>query len=78
MGVMFGWDSLAKFIMITGVLLVALGPIPFLAGRIPFLGRLPGDIAIERETFRFYVPLTTCILLSALLTLVAWLLGRRG
>lgn len=75
---MFGWDSLAKFIMVTGVLLVVVGAVLFLVGRISFLGRLPGDIVIERESFRFYFPLTTCILLSALLTLAFWLLGRRG
>jgi hypothetical protein len=40
---------------------------------IPLLGKLPGDIRIERENFRFYFPLTTCILLSLLLTGVMWL-----
>ena len=74
---MFGWDSLGKFFLIAGLLLVALGGLIFLVGKVPFLGRLPGDIVIERENFRFTFPLTTCVLLSALLTLAAWLLGRR-
>ena len=74
---MFGWDSLGKFFLIAGLLLVALGGLLFLAGKVPFLGRLPGDIVIERENFRFSLPLTTCLLLSAVLTLAAWLLGRR-
>ena len=74
---MFGWDSLGKFVLIAGLLLVALGGLMFLVGKVPFLGRLPGDIVIEREKFHFTFPLTTCILLSALLTLAAWLLGRR-
>ena len=74
---MFGWDSLGKFFLIAGLLLVALGGLMVLAGKVPFLGRLPGDIVVERENFRFTFPLATCILLSALLTLAAWLLGRR-
>lgn len=74
---MFGWDWVGKFLMIAGLLLLALGGLLFLAGKVPFLGRLPGDIVIERENFRFYFPLATCLLLSAILTLAAWLLGRR-
>ncbi len=74
---MSGWDVLGKFFVIAGLLLVALGGLMFLVGKVPFLGRLPGDIVIVRENFRFYFPLTTCLLLSALVTLVAWLLGRR-
>ena len=48
------------------------------ADRLPFkLGRLPGDIAIEGKNGSVYLPVTTCLLLSALLTLVGWLLNRR-
>ncbi len=74
---MFGWDSLGKFLVLTGILLVILGGLLLLVGRVPFLGRLPGDIVIERENFRFYFPLATCVLLSAMLTLLMWLVGRR-
>ena len=74
---MFGWDWLGKFLIIAGLLLLALGGLLFLVGKVPFLGRLPGDIVVEREHFRFYFPLATCLLLSAILTLAAWLLGRR-
>ena len=45
-----------------------------LAPSIPWLGRLPGDIRIERENFRFYFPLVTCLLLSLILSLVVWLI----
>lgn len=44
-----------------------------LATHIPWLGRLPGDIAVERPNFRFYFPVVTCILLSLLLTGILWL-----
>jgi len=64
-------------LMIAGGALLLLGALFTLgAGRIPWLGRLPGDIAIERENFRFYFPLGTSILLSLLLSLVAWLFRR--
>lgn len=62
-----GWVLLALGLFIAGIGLVWL-----LAGSIPWLGRLPGDIRIERENFRFYFPLATCLLLSLLLSLVIW------
>ncbi|WP_279384257.1 DUF2905 domain-containing protein [Geotalea toluenoxydans] len=46
------------------------------AGKIPWLGRLPGDIYIKRENFSFYFPLATSILVSLLLSLILWLFRR--
>ena len=68
--------DLGRMLMIAGGVLLALGALFTVGGRIPWLGRLPGDIAIERESFRFYFPLGTSILLSILLSLVAWLFRR--
>ncbi|GAB4176119.1 MAG: DUF2905 domain-containing protein [Geothermobacteraceae bacterium] len=65
-----------KLFMIAGGLLVAAGLLLLLADKIPGLGRLPGDIRIERENFSFYFPLGTCLLLSLLLSLVFWLFRR--
>ena len=48
-----------------------------LVGRVPWLGRLPGDIHIERGNFSFYVPLATSLLLSVVLTLLLYIVGRR-
>ena len=63
-----------------GALLALVGAALILAERFPGLriGRLPGDVAIERERWRFYFPLGTSILLSVVLTLLFWLFGRRG
>jgi hypothetical protein len=72
-----GMDSLARVLIVFGVVLALLGGLLLLAGKIPFLGRLPGDIIIRRENWRFYFPLTTSILLSILLTLLFSLFGRR-
>jgi uncharacterized membrane protein HdeD (DUF308 family) len=62
-----GW----KWLIAAGVLLILAGLIWYLAGdKLSFLGKLPGDIRIERENFRFYFPITTMILLSILLNLI--------
>lgn len=67
--------TLRKLVILLGILLVVGGLAwPWLA-RLG-LGHLPGDIAIKRDNFSFYFPLTTCILLSLLLSLVVWLLKR--
>ena len=60
-------------LIIIGVLIAVIGLVWLFAPSIPWLGKLPGDIVIERENFRFYLPITTCILLSLLLTGIIWL-----
>jgi hypothetical protein len=62
---------------VLGLVLTALGGLLLLGSRLPGLGRLPGDIIIQKENFTLYIPITTSILLSVLLSLVLWLLGRR-
>jgi hypothetical protein len=66
---------MARFLIIFGLSLFVLGFLwPYL-GRLG-LGRLPGDIVIERENFTFYFPLMTCLLISLVLSVVLWLLNR--
>jgi hypothetical protein len=64
----FGWALVALGLVIAGF-----GLVWILAPSIPWLGRLPGDIRIERENFRFYFPLASCLLLSLVLSLVLWI-----
>ncbi len=68
--------AFGKALVLLGVLIVAIGIILMLGARIPWLGRLPGDIYIKRDSFTFYFPLTTCLLLSLILTLVLYLFRR--
>jgi len=68
--------DLAKMLILLGLSLAVLGVLLLVAGKIPFVGRLPGDIVVERPGFRFYFPLGTSILLSVLLTLVFWILSK--
>jgi hypothetical protein len=70
-----GLATLARWLIILGVVLVVLGLLwPWLTKL--GLGRLPGDIVIERENFRVYIPITTSLLISIVLSLVLWLLNR--
>jgi len=71
-----GLESIARFLLILGGLLILVGLVVFLAGKLG-LGRLPGDIILERENFVFYFPLTTAIIISIILTLLLNLLLRR-
>jgi hypothetical protein len=70
--------SFAKVVVLAGLLLAALGALLWLGHVLPWLrlGRLPGDLRIEREGFALYFPITTMILLSLLATVVLWLLRR--
>jgi hypothetical protein len=69
-------SHLARFLIIAGVVLVVAGVALLLAAKIPWLGKLPGDIVIKRENFTFYFPLATCIILSVILSLILWLFRR--
>ena len=60
-------------LVIVGISIAVIGLAWLILPSIPWLGRLPGDIVIERENFRFYFPLASCILISLLLTGIVWL-----
>jgi len=70
-------QDLGRMLIVLGIVIAAVGVVVVLAGRVPGLGRLPGDIHVERGNWTFYFPLGTSIVLSLLLTLVLWLIGRR-
>lgn len=72
-----GVQYIGKFLIILGIVITAVGGILFFSGKIPWLGRLPGDIIIQRKNFTFYFPLATSVLLSILLTLILWIIRRR-
>jgi uncharacterized protein HemY len=68
--------DLAKTLIYLGLILVVVGVVVALAGKLPWLGHLPGDIYIQRERFTFYFPLATGILISVIITLVLYFLRR--
>jgi predicted phosphohydrolase len=67
---------LGKSLVLLGLVLVVAGASVWASSSVPFLGRLPGDIYIRRGNFSFYFPLTTCVLVSALLSLLFFALRR--
>lgn len=70
-------ERIGKMIMLIGGLILIAGLIIWLLGdKLRFLGHLPGDISIERENYRIYIPVTTMILVSIVLTLVSWIIQR--
>lgn len=70
-------ERIGKTIVLIGALIVVAGLVVwFLGDKLRFLGRLPGDIRIERENYRIYIPITTMILISVVLTLVSWVIQR--
>ena len=66
-----------KLLIVFGLLIASIGLLLLFVGRTSWLGRLPGDIYIQRGNWTFYFPLATSLILSVVLTLVLWLVGRR-
>lgn len=69
--------AFGRGLIVAGLGLIVVGALVLAAGRLPWLGRLPGDLWIQRKTVTLFLPLTTCLLLSVLLSLLAWLFWRR-
>jgi ribose/xylose/arabinose/galactoside ABC-type transport system permease subunit len=72
-----GIQYIGKFLITFGAVIVAIGGLLLLSGKIPWLGRLPGDVIIQKKNFTFYFPMATSILLSLVLTFILWLLRRK-
>jgi len=68
--------DIGKVLMLLGGALFVLGVVLVLAGKLPWFGRLPGDIVVERGPVTFYFPLATCVLLSVALSFIFWLFRR--
>ncbi|MCX5708394.1 MAG: DUF2905 domain-containing protein [Candidatus Omnitrophica bacterium] len=70
-------QELGKSLILFGVILVVVGVLLAFGSKIPLLGKLPGDILVQRKNFTFYFPLATSIIISAALSLVFWLWSKR-
>jgi len=73
---LFGMTEIGKLLVITGLLIAAVGAILWCGWGRGWLGRLPGDIHYTRGTFSFYFPVVSCLLASLVLTLILWLFKR--
>lgn len=68
--------DIGRLLIGIGVVLIVIGAVLAFAGKVPWLGRLPGDILIERENVRIFIPIGTMLLLSLVLTVIANLVAR--
>lgn len=69
-------QEFGKILVVLGFAIAIAGAVLWKFGGFGPLGKLPGDLSVQRENFSFYFPIVTCLLLSALATLVMWLLRR--
>ncbi len=74
---MLGLSFLGKMLILLGVFIIIAGVLLLLGGKVPWIGRLPGDLIIKKEKFTFYFPITTSILISIVLTLLLWILRKQ-
>ncbi len=72
-------EKMAKTIIVIGIFIVLIGVVVWLLGdKLKWIGRLPGDIRIVRDNFSVYIPITTMLLLSALLSVIVWVVKQFG
>lgn len=69
---------MGKLLIIVGLVLVIAGLMAIFNIRIPFLGKMPGDIYVQGEHFQFYFPIVTCIVISIILSLLFYLFSGRS
>ena len=65
----------AKILIVFGLVIVGVGALLMFVDKIPFLGKLPGDMNIKKENFQFYFPITTSIIISVVLSVIMWLIS---
>ncbi len=70
-------QAVGKALIVFGAVLILFGALLTFINKVPFLGKLPGDIYIEKKNFTFYFPLMTSLLVSIILSLLFWLWSRR-
>jgi hypothetical protein len=69
-------SDLGKSLIILGCIIAAAGVLLMLSGKLPWLGRLPGDINVKKENFSVFFPITTCILVSLIISFILWLIRK--
>lgn len=71
------FSGIGKLLIVSGIVLVVVGLLVTVAGKIPYLGKLPGDISIQRKNFSFHFPVVTCLVISLILTVLLNLFFRK-
>jgi len=71
------FTGMGRVLIVIGLVVAGVGLVMVFAGKIPFLGKLPGDFLFRGKNFSFYFPLTTSVLISVILTLILWFIHRK-
>jgi hypothetical protein len=71
------FSDFGKILIVIGLVIVIVGVLFAMGGKIPWIGRLPGDVTIKGEKFTFYFPVATSILISVVLSLLFWFIGKK-
>ena len=66
-------ETIGKVLVVAGVLLVVTGTVLMMFGKVPFFGKMPGDINIKKDNFHFFFPITTSVILSVLVSAILWM-----
>jgi len=74
---MFDFSGFGKILIIIGLVIACLGFLLLLGGKIPWLGKLPGDFIYKGKNVTFYFPLATCIIISIILTIIMMFINRK-
>jgi hypothetical protein len=72
-----GFSDFGKILIVIGLVIAIVGVLIAMGGKIPWIGRLPGDVTIKGKKFTFYFPLATSILISVILSLIFWFIRRK-
>lgn len=70
-------SGFGRILIFTGAIIITIGVLFIVASKVPWFGRLPGDIYIKKGNFTFYFPISTCILISIIISFILFLIGRR-
>ena len=71
------FSGLGKMLLVIGLVVAGIGVVLLVAGKVPWLGRLPGDFLFRGKHFTFYFPLMTSLIVSVVLTVILWFISRR-
>ena len=74
---MGGFSDFGKILIVIGLVIAIVGVLIAMGGKIPWIGRLPGDVVIKGEKFTLFFPVATSILISVILSLIFWFFGRK-
>ena len=69
-------SDLGRSLLILGCIIAFAGAVLMFSGKLPWLGKLPGDIYVKKENFAVFFPITTCILASLIISLILWLIRK--